>query len=69
MRLAPVPLGFLLRRGWPPEIGVRGDKRNQLTKWCSEGNDERSADFSEDDLYGAGTDAVDTGEADPGEAP
>src|SRR5262245_17481563 len=36
MRLAPSPLRRFFS-GLPPEIGVRGHRRNHETKWCSDG--------------------------------
>src|SRR6266446_2975687 len=36
MRLAPSPLRRFFR-GLPPEIGVRGHRRNHETKWSSDG--------------------------------
>src|SRR6266478_725578 len=69
MRLAPSPLRRFFR-GLPPEIGVRGHRRNHETEMVfrREGG-EIGADFGQDHLGGAGTDAVHASQVDAGKSP
>src|SRR6516164_5071793 len=68
MRLAPSPLRRFFR-GLPPEIGVRGHRRNHETKWSSEGKAASWGPTSVRNLGGPGTDPVHARQVDASKAP